>query len=273
MMLRRLFTLLFAAALLVSPVAAQTLDEVVAKNLEARGGEEKLKALGSLRASGKMTMGPGMEAPFTLEWVRPNSVRMEITLQGMTLVQAFDGKSGWMINPFQGKKEPEVMSADDLKDVEDQADILGVLLDWKQKGHQVELVGKESVEGTEAYKLKVLKKNGDTEIIYLDADAYLPFKEEGKRKIRGQEIELETSVGDYKEVGGLVFAHSYESKPKGAPQGSVMTLEKIELGVDVPAERFVMPEVKKEEPKPDPAGDEKKDDKKKDEEKPGGGLR
>ena len=277
MMLRRLFTLLFAGALLATPIAAQTLDEVIAKNLEARGGEAKLRALSSLKATGKMTMGPGMEAPFTFEWVSPNSIRMEITLQGMTLVQAFDGKSGWMINPFQGKKEPEVLSAEDLKDVEDQADILGVLLDWKKKGHQVELVGKETVEGTEAYKLKVLKKNGDTEIIYLDADAYLPFKEEGKRKIRGQEIEIETSVGDYKEVGGLVFAHSYDSKPKGAPQGQAMTLEKIELGVAIPAERFVMPEVKKEEPKPEPGkGEEKppqKQDDKKSDEKPGGGLR
>jgi hypothetical protein len=277
MMLRRLFTLLFTGVLLATPVAAQTLDEIIAKHLEARGGEEKLKALGSLRATGKMSMGPGMEAPFTFEWLKPNSIRMEITLQGMTLVQAFDGKSGWSINPFQGKKDPEPMSADDLKDVEDEADILGVLVDWKQKGHQVELVGKESVEGTQAYKLKVLKKNGDTEIIYLDADAYLPFKEEGKRKIRGQEIEFETSVGDYKEVGGLVFAHSFDSKPKGAPQGQVMTLDKIELGVDVPAVDFVMPEVKKEEAKPEPGKaeekpGEKKDDKK-NEEKPGGSLR
>jgi outer membrane lipoprotein-sorting protein len=277
MMLRRLFTLLFAGALLATPVAAQTLDEVIAKNLEARGGEEKLKALSSLRASGKMTMGPGMEAPFTFEWVNPNHIRMEITLQGMTLVQAYDGKSGWMINPFQGKKEPEALSAEDLKDVEDQSDILGALLDWKKKGHQVELVGKETVEGTAAYKLKVLKKNGDTEIIYLDADAYLPFKEESKRKVRGQEMEIETSVGDYKEVGGLVFAHAYDSKPKGAPQGQVMTIEKIELGVDVPVERFAMPEVKKEEPKPEPGkGEEKspanKNDKK-EEEKAGGALR
>jgi len=270
-MLRRLLTLLFAGVLLAGPVSAQTLDEVIAKHLEARGGEEKLKAVGTMRATGKMTMGPGMEAPFTIEWQKPMSMRMEVTLQGMTMVQAFDGKTGWMINPFQGKKEPEAMAGEELKAVEDQADIMGVLLDWKQKGHQVELLGKETVEGTEAYKLKVLKKNGDTEIIYLDADAYLPFKEESKRTIRGQEMEFETSVGDYKEVGALVFAHSYESKAKGMPQGQTITLDKIELDVPVPADRFTMPEVKKEEPKPDAGAGEKKDPPK--DEKPGGGLR
>lgn len=276
-MLRRLLTLWFAGALLAGPVSAQTLDEVIAKNLAARGGEEKLKAVSTLRASGKMTMGPGMEAPFVFEWQKPNSIRMEITLQGMTMVQAFDGKTGWMINPFQGKKEPEAMAGEELKEVEDQADIMGVLLDWKQKGHQVELVGKETVEGTEAYKLKVLKKNGDTDFIYLDADAYLSFKEESKRTIRGQEMEIETAVGDYKDVGGLIFAHSYDSKAKGMPQGQALTIEKMELDIPVAADRFVMPEAKKEEPKPaagngEKKGDKKEEDKPKDE-KPGGGLR
>lgn len=249
-MLRRMLAVLFAGVVLATPAAAQTLDEVLAKNFEARGGKDKLKAVQTVRATGRMGMGQGMEAPFVMEFRRPNKFRMEFTLQGMTAVTAYDGKTGWQVMPFMGKKDPEPMSEEDLKNVEDEGDWEGPLVDWKEKGHQVELIGKEKVEGTDAYKLKVTKKNGDVTMIYLDADAYLQIKEEGKRTIRGQEFEFETSMGDYKEVGGLVLPHSMESKAKGQPGGQVVTIDKIEIGADVPDTRFVMPEVKKEEPKP-----------------------
>jgi hypothetical protein len=155
--------------------------------------------------------------------------------------------------PFMGKKEPEAMSADDLKGMEDQADFEGPLFDYKTKGNQVELVGKENVEGTPAYKLKVTKKNGDISYIYLDADAYLEIKEEGKRKFRGQEVEFESTSGDYKTVDGLVFPFSLSTKPKGAPSGQTITVQKLEVNPGVEDVRFAMPKVEpKKEGAPKP---------------------
>lgn len=253
-------TCLWAIAAVLAVAAAQaqtpeapalTIDEVIAKNLEARGGKDKIAAVQSARFTGHMTMGEGMEAPLVLVWRRPNLVRMEFTIQGMTGVQAYDGKTGWAVMPFMGKKDPEPMTADELKDVEDMGDLFeGPLFDYAAKGHQVELVGKEDVEGTPAYKLKLTKKNGDVVSMFLDADAFLEIKTEGKSIRRGQEVEFESSEGDYKEVGGILFPHSMEQKAKGSPHGSTITIDKIELNVELPESHFAMPEVKKEEPKP-----------------------
>lgn len=239
-MLRRTSACLLVAFAAAAAASAQTADELIEKSLAARGGREKIKSVQSLRMTGKMVMGT-MEAPFVLEQKRPNNMRMEFTLQGMTGVQAFDGATGWAVMPFMGKKEPEKMSAEDLKDIENQADMDGPLVDYKEKGHQVEYLGTKEVEGTPAHALKVTKKNGDVMTIYLDADAMLEIKAEGKSQRRGQEMEVEIAFGDYKEVGGIVFAHSLDIKPKGAPGGQHLVIDKIELNPDLPTDRFAMP--------------------------------
>jgi len=241
-MKRKTFAGLLLAGLMGTAAWAQTADEIIAKNIEAKGGLEKLKAIQTMRITGKMMMGPGMEAPLIIESARPHKMRMEFTFQGMTGIQAYDGTTGWMVMPFMGKKDPEPMSADDLKQAEDQADIDGPLVDYKDKGNQVEYLGKDEVEGTPVFKLKVTKKNGDIQTLYLDADSYLEIKAEGKTKVRGQEIEGETTFGDYKEVDGLVIAHSIQSKMKGGQgPGQTITFEKIEINPELPASRFEMP--------------------------------
>jgi len=253
-MIRKTFACTLLAGLVAAAVSAQSVDELIAKNLEARGGKDKIKAVKSVRMTGKMAMGQGMEAPFTLEKARPKKVRFELTIQGMTGIQAYDGTTGWMVMPFMGKKEPEPIAGDDLKNMDDQADFEGPLVDYKEKGHQVELVGKADVEGTSAYKLKVTKKNGDVVYIYLDAEQYLELKAEGKQKMRGQEMEGETTMGDYKEVNGLIFPFLIHSKPKDGPPGAGMTLtiDKIELNADMPANHFDMPKVEKPAAPPKP---------------------
>jgi len=253
-MLRKFGVGVLALALPVLPVAAQTVDEVIAKNIEARGGLEKLKSVQSIRMTGKMMMGPGMEAPMSLEIKRPRSLRMEFTFQGMTGVQAYDGKNGWSISPFQGKKDPEPMSPDDVKDAEEEADIDGPLIDYKAKGHTVELVGKEKVEGSDAFKLKVTLKNGTVRHQYIDAESFLEIKTEAKRTIRGSEMEFESTIGDYKDVEGLLIAHSIQSGAKGRPEKQNIVVEKIELNPVLDDARFRMPETPKAEaPKAAPA--------------------
>ena len=240
-MLRKTLMGITLLALLAPIASAQTVDELIAKNIEAKGGMAKLMAVKSMRATGKMVGGPGMEFPFVMMNKRPNSTRMEFSFQGMTGMQVYDGKTAWMSMPFAGKKEPEVMPADQAKEMEEQADFDGPLVDYKAKGHKVELLGKDQVEGADAYKLKVTKKDGSERTFYLDAETYLEIKVESKRTIRGTEVEGESYMSDYKEVGGLMMAHVMENGAKGSPQRQKLVIESIELNAAIPDSLFAMP--------------------------------
>lgn len=228
-----------AVALLASPLAAQTVDEIIAKNIQARGGLEKLKAVQSLRMTGRITVGPGTEAPMVLELKRGNRMRMEFTYQGMTGVQAFDGTAGWAVMPFGGNNEVQPMPKEMAQDAAEQADIDGPLVDYKAKGHAVELLGKESVAGVDAYRLKVTLKGGSLRTIWIDAARNLEIRGEGFRGAGG--AESETMLGDYRAVGGIMFPHSIEGGPKGAPQRQKIVLDKIEVNPAVDDSRFKMP--------------------------------
>jgi outer membrane lipoprotein-sorting protein len=242
----------FALAI-ASTASAQTVDELIAKNIEAKGGREKIKAVQTMRMHGKMMMGGGMEAPFTIVTKRPQMMRLEFSFQGLTGVQAYDGSNAWMVMPFTGKKDPEQMTAEDTKQVQEQADFDGPLFDYKEKGHKVELLGKEQVEGADAYKLKLTLKSGEERTIWLDADTHLELKSEGKRKMRGTDVEFEGSMGDYKEVDGLMIAHAMEQGAKGSPQRQKMVIDKIELNPALADTLFLMPATAKKAATPDAA--------------------
>ena len=241
--------LLALAAVLVVPAGAEelTLEEVLANHFDAIGGLEAWKALSSARLTGTMTAGPGVEAPFTMTFKRPLKARLEFTMQGMTGIQAYDGETAWMVMPFMGQSDPEVMPEDQAKAMRQQADLEGPLVDYEEKGHQVELVGREEIEGTESFKLKVTLDDGDVRYEYLDSEYFVVIKQEGTAEIQGHKVEFETTLSDYKEVDGLLFAHSIESKPKGAPHGQVITIDEIEVDAEVPDDLFVMPEKVPEE--------------------------
>ena len=240
-MFRKLCFGMVVAAVLVLAMWAQTADEIIAKNIQARGGMDKMKSVQSMKATATMAMGPGIEAPGVLIQKRGNLARLEFTIQGLTAVQAYDGKNAWQVMPFMGKKDPELMSADEANEVEEMADIDGPLVDYKSKGHQVEYLGKEKIEGTDAYKLKLSLKNGDVQTIYIDADSYLEIKEETKRTVRGSEQVVESSIGDYKEVNGLIFPFAEESGVKGSQQKQKLAITKIELNVPADDSIFKMP--------------------------------
>lgn len=238
-MLRKALSGFVLAAVLAAPAAAQTADEVIAKSFAARGGLEKLKAVRSIRMTGKMSMGP-MELPIVIESKRPARLRLDVTVQGTLAVQAYDGTIAWGISPM-GTGQAEALPADQAREIADQADLDGPLVDYQAKGHRVELVGREKVEGSEAFKLKVTKKSGDVEYYFLDAESYLPVRVEGRRTVRGTEIEGEGTIGDYKEAGGFLWPHSIQNGAKGRPEKQTITIEKIEIDPPIDDARFRMP--------------------------------
>ena len=247
-MIRRLLTLTLSLAFLCCVQAsAQTVDDLIKKNIEAHGGVQKLKAVKTMKATGKITP-QGLEIPITLQQKRPGMVRMDATFQGKSLVQAYDGETAWKIDPFQGNSDPEKVAGDDLKDLQEQADLDGPLVDYKQKGHTVELIGKEDMEGTPVYKLKLTLKNGDVRNIYIDAENYLELKVTSKRKTPGGEIDVDQYMGNYKSVNGLMFPFSIDTRVKGQSVNQI-TIDKIEMDVAVDDAIFKMPPKPAEKPK------------------------
>jgi len=240
-MVRRLLVGLGLAALVALPAAAQTADDVIARNNDAKGGLAKQKAVQSARLTGRATVGPGIEAPIVIEMRRPKSLRIDIAVQGMTITQAYDGAVGWMLNPLSGRTEPETVPPEALRVMEEQADMDGSLVDYKSKGHTVELLGKEKVEGTDCYKLKVTLKSGDVRTIFIDTESNLEVKVEGRTMIRGTEQVSDTLLGDWKDVGGILMAHSIDNGQPGAPMRQKITIDKIELNVPLEDARFAMP--------------------------------
>ena len=244
--MRRILILAAAAvATLAAPVSAQTVDEIVAHYIRTVGGMEKIQAVRTLRRTGKYLGGGGFEATIVQENKRSSLVREEFSLQGMTGINAYDGKTGWKIEPWNGKKDPEALGEEEMRAMVDQSDFDGPLVNYKQKGNKVEFVGMDKFEGTDTFKLRVTTPNGDAYIYYLDTDYYVPIKIDTKRMVRGAEREYETALGDYKEVAGWYLPYSFESNVKGSSDKQKFVLEKIEANVPIDDSRFSMPSATK----------------------------
>jgi hypothetical protein len=229
----RLVLLAGLAGLSLSTVAAEpmTADALVAKNLQASGGADKLRAIKSMHTVGRLRLGGGVEAKTESFVVGPDKIRFEFSLQGLTAINAWDGKDAWAIQPFQGRREPQKISDDDAKGLILAADIAGPLLDWKAKGNKIEYLGTEDIDGTDAHKLRVTFKNGDSRVSFIDPDHFLEIRVEDHQFIRGQEQVSTTDLGEYALVDGV-----YLPMEQGQNQ-----IESIQLNTPIDVSIFAFP--------------------------------
>lgn len=197
------------AAMLVSVFTfAQTAEEIVAKHIEAIGGAAAWKKVNSLYYEGKMTV-QGAEVNVTLTVLNGKGVRQNISVMGMTGYQIITPTAGWNFMPFQGQTTPEAMTADELKQSADDLDVQGKLIDYKSKGNTVEYLGKDDVEGTECYKLKVTTKAGNIETVFIDPKSYYIVRSIVKKTANGQESDVPTDLSNYKKLPeGIVVPFS-----------------------------------------------------------------
>jgi len=228
---------------IAAAASAQTAEELVAKNLQARGGVEKIKAVNTLKMSGKVYV--GINAEFSQEQKRANMIRQNFTVQGMTEIEAYDGSVGWKISPFEGRKDAEMLGEDDMRNLVEDADIDGPLADYQAKGNKVEYLGHDLVDGDDAYKLKVTLKNGDVVYYYLDPDTYLEIKKEKQQFIRGSVRESEQLLGSYKQVDGVYYPFSMEVGTKGSGEHARYTIGSIVVNTPIEDSYFKMPAAKK----------------------------
>jgi hypothetical protein len=222
-------------------VYGQTAEELVAKNLAARGGIDKIKAIQTLKLTGKLQEG-GFTAQVVMTTKAPNLLRQVFTVQGMSQIEAYDGATGWKISPFEGRRDPERLGEDELKPLVEEADFYGPLVDYQNKDNKIEYLGPDTVDGDDAYRLKVTLANGDIMYYYLDPDTYLEIRTERQIFVRGAVHETMTNLGSYKLVNGVYFPFSMEVGNKQNPgELAKITVEKYEANLPVDAGQFQMP--------------------------------
>ena len=235
---------LFCTLVFCSSAHAMSADELIAKNVQARGGADKIAAIKDLKVEGKLRVGGTFELTFVQYEKAPNLTRFDATVQGLTQVQAWDGQSAWRISPFQGRKDPERLSEEDSKSIADSAYLAGPLVDYKKQGSTIEYLGTEDVDGTNAHKLKVSLKTGDTEYVYLDPDHFLEIRVVGQRRVRGTETEDITDYGDYEQVNGVYFPFSIASRNKDGSGDTAITIDKAKANTAISDALFAFPAAK-----------------------------
>jgi len=228
---------LVATVALPTVAGAMDADELIAKHLEAIGGLEKIRAINSMKATGKV-MTFGMELPFTVVQKRPNFMRIDSSMQGSTFIQAFDGEKGWSVNPMTGSQEAQDMPEIAGKVFRHEADMDGQLVDYEKKGYTVKYVGEDEVEGTAVHHLKLVVDDELKYSMYFDTEYFLMLKQTRTLKVDEEEHSEDTYFSDFQETEGLIYPFSIEQRGQSSTQ---IMMETLELNVEIDDAVFVKP--------------------------------
>ncbi len=231
--IKSLFSFLFKSLIVVTiimiEVNAQSVDEIIANNLNARGGIEKIKAIKTQRIIGDISFGSNQNNPFMVEMKQPGKMKDEIIINGKKIIRTMNGKTGWVLNPLSGSDTARPMTADELKNTAGSADIDGPLVDYKAKGNRIEFAGKEKINGKDAYKLIVTMKDGDVRYDYIDCKSFLELKWVGNIFQNGKAVKVETYFRKYKKVDGIMYAFLLETDTPGTTSKQKIEIKKVEV--------------------------------------------
>jgi hypothetical protein len=238
---------------------------IVDKNVAARGGLQAWRAVQTMSMEGKLGAGGNLRAalpvavpdrkanqtilpqrpaqevqlPFVMELKRPRKMRIELTFNGQTAVQVFDGSNGWKLRPFLNRRVVEPYAADEMHSESIQSDLDGPLVDYAAKGTKIELADMEKVEDRDTYKLKLTFKTGQSIHVWIDAQTFLEAKVEGQpRRLDGMDHPVEVYYRDYRPVKGLQIPFVLETKVLPAAQKSAMLKDPA-----VPPEKIIIDKV------------------------------
>lgn len=219
----------------------KVVDDLIARNAAARGGADVWRAVTALRFSGEMDVGQDMHVPYVLEQKRPGKMCLQFEFNKQTALQCVAGNTGWKQLPFLGREAAETMTEAETREIAGMVELEGLLLDSDKRGSRVELVGKETVDGRSASKLKVTLNSGSVRWIYLDDETALEVKMEAIRYLRGKQRLMETTYSNWTTVDGLLIPHRQETRYKGEDKSQLMTVKSVTVNPDIDDQRFVMP--------------------------------
>ena len=227
----KLFLTAIFSFLLLS-AKAQTADEIVQKYTQAMGGMDVLSKVTSYKVTGTVS-GNGVDMPITTQVINGKSFRTDIDVMGQTITMVYHNNAGWSINPFTGATEATDVTGPQLADFKSQTNLVTNLMDYKNRGHQLELLGTEDVESVKTIKLRLTtKEDGRVFTYFINATDFTIMKSVTKREMQGQEMDVESVFSNYKETGGIKFAYTREQKVDGQTLQE-MLVEKVELNVPV----------------------------------------
>jgi outer membrane lipoprotein-sorting protein len=218
---------------------AQTVDEIVAKNLKAKGGVEKLKATTSLKMVGTISS-QGNEMPLEMWSKRPNLFRRETEVGGQKMIQACDGKTVWVVSPMTGSSAPQEVPFEQARAMRADADFDGVFVDYKSRGTAIELVGTEKLAGKDVYHLKVTPGGGEAQDYYLDAISGLEVKVARSVQQGNMKMNVDTELSNYQDVNGMMVPFSSRQSLNGTVMMQI-TVQKVEFNVPMADALFRMP--------------------------------
>ncbi len=219
-----------------APALAQLLD----RHFQARGGLDAIRALDSYQASGAFEMG-GARASYVMTAKRPGKLRMDFLLNGVNGSQAIAGDAGWQVMPFSGITRPTPMTAEETRNFKDQADMDGPLVDWQAKGHRVELLGKDEVDGDLAWQLGIDMASGARVVVWIDAASYIDRRWQVGTEMNGRPMTVTIHFGDHRKVGELLLPHRIEQQVHGLPVAQLFTVEHYQLDADIADSMFMFP--------------------------------
>lgn len=222
--------------------AERRADELIALNIQARGGYQNIKGVNTLRVTGQIAMSQGMQVAANQEYSRPGKIRYELIIQGTANVQAYDGNAGWKVMPMLGNPTSQPVTGSELAALQTQADFDGMLVDHDAKGYRAEFVGNVDLEGTPAYKLKFTSTKNVTTFVWLDTGQNLVIQTSATSNVNGQSVELLTIFGDYRMVSGVMFPHSIIARTAANSGNSqVFTVTSTEVNPKIDSARFQRP--------------------------------
>lgn len=223
-----------------------SVDQIVARNVAARGGLDAWHAVKTLTFTGELDVGgkKNTELPFVLKMKRPYKSRLEIRFEDKTALQIFDGAQGWKYRPFLGREEVEPFSPAETKEASSWAGLDGPLIDYQVKGTRVALEGSDMIEGSPAYKLKLTLKDGETRHLWVDAETFLERKIEGEpRRLDGKMHTVAIFFRDFRPENGLAVPHTFETVVDGVRQTRKMTIERVAVNTPLDDMQFAKPQL------------------------------
>jgi hypothetical protein len=219
---------------------AQTVDEVIQKYATNLGGLDAFNKIKTAKFTGTLTS-QGNDLTMTLQVVNGKAIRQDIEVMGSQIINVYNNGKGWKQNPFAGAPAPADMSAAEVADMKPQSMMAPALMDYKARGHQVELLGQETIGGIKTHKIKLTNKDdGKVTTYYINASDYTLIKSEAEREMQGQTVTVESWYSDLKEVNGLKFPMSRIQKIAGEEFAAVK-LDTVELNGPIDEKIFDKP--------------------------------